>query len=255
MTAEQNVEFGLRIGHTGSRYPHRLSGGMHQRVALVIEPRVLLLDEPLPALDVKVRVQPREETAIQLELGITTLYVTHDREGALSVSDRAAVVSGGHIEQIGTPTQMGTEPATPFVAEFIGTMNRLQAIVTDGVGGSVDHAGVLLRLHEAKGRSSGERVLVLVRPELLELAAGTNGTAPRRQRCRRRGDQPHLPRFCRAFEGERPERRANRRHAGATGRGPAGREPGRRARTRRGHRLLTLPAEAAGTVAPAADGR
>ena len=103
---------------------------MQQRVALAralaIEPKVLLLDEPLSALDAKVRVQLREEIRrIQLELGITTLYVTHDQEEALSISDRVAVMWNGKIEQIGSPAEMYGSPATPFVAEFIGTMNRL----------------------------------------------------------------------------------------------------------------------------------
>jgi len=140
MTAEQNVEYGLRIrrqaksdrrarvaellelvglGHATKRYPHQLSGGMQQRVALAralaIEPKVLLLDEPLSALDAKVRVQLREEIRrIQLELGITTLYVTHDQEEALSISDRVAVMWNGRIEQIGSPADMYGSPATPF---------------------------------------------------------------------------------------------------------------------------------------------
>ena len=173
MTARQNVEFGLKIrgkhkqdrgqrvdellelvglGHAATRYPHQLSGGMQQRVALAralaIEPRVLLLDEPLSALDAKVRVQLREEIRrIQLELGITTLYVTHDQEEALAVSDHVAVMYGGVIEQMGTPAEMYTAPATPFVAEFIGTMNRLDAVVIDGATGEVEHVG-----HPAPGR-------------------------------------------------------------------------------------------------------
>jgi putative spermidine/putrescine transport system ATP-binding protein len=201
MTARQNVEFGLRIrgrdktdrrkrvddllelvglGHAGDRYPHQLSGGMQQRVALAralaIEPRVLLLDEPLSALDAKVRVQLREEIRrIQLELGITTLYVTHDQEEALAVSDHVAVMYGGVIEQMGTPSEMYTSPATPFVAEFIGTMNRLDSRVVDGATGEVDHAGVRLRVDAARGRQNGERVLVLIRPEALELEAAGNG--------------------------------------------------------------------------------
>jgi putative spermidine/putrescine transport system ATP-binding protein len=202
MTASQNVEFGLRIrgrdrvgrrkrvaellelvglGHAGGRYPHQLSGGMQQRVALAralaIEPRVLLLDEPLSALDAKVRVQLREEIRrIQLELGITTLYVTHDQEEALSVSDHVAVMYGGRIEQMGTPSEMYGSPATPFVAEFIGTMNRLEATVVDGARGEVDHKGARLTVPAAEGLSHGERVLVLVRPETLELEpVGENG--------------------------------------------------------------------------------
>jgi putative spermidine/putrescine transport system ATP-binding protein len=197
MTAAQNVEFGLKIrrrpggdrrkrveellelvglGHAGSRYPWQLSGGMQQRVALAralaIEPRVLLLDEPLSALDAKVRVQLREEIRrIQLELGITTLYVTHDQEEALSVSDHVAVMYGGRIEQMGTPAEMYSAPATPFVAEFIGTMNRLEATVVDGSSGEVEHGGVRLVLESARGRERGERVLVLVRPEALEVEA------------------------------------------------------------------------------------
>jgi putative spermidine/putrescine transport system ATP-binding protein len=204
MTATQNVEFGLKIrgrakddrrkrvvellelvglGHAADRYPHQLSGGMQQRVslarALAIEPRVLLLDEPLSALDAKVRVQLREEIRrIQLELGITTLYVTHDQEEALAVSDHVAVMYGGVIEQMGTPAEMYTAPATPFVAEFIGTMNRLDSTVVDGSTGDVEHAGMRLRVDAARGRRNGERVLVLIRPESLELEAATNGSPP-----------------------------------------------------------------------------
>jgi putative spermidine/putrescine transport system ATP-binding protein len=202
MTARQNVEFGLRIrgkdrsargskagelldlvglSHAGDRFPHQLSGGMQQRVALAralaIEPRVLLLDEPLSALDAKVRVQLREEIRrIQLELGITTLYVTHDQEEALAISDYVAVMYGGVIEQMGPPAEMYTAPATPFVAEFIGTMNRLEARIVDSAAGEVEHAGLRFQFEAARGRTAGERVLVLIRPESLEVsAAGGNG--------------------------------------------------------------------------------
>src|SRR6266702_5594706 len=203
MTARDNVAFGLRIrgrkradrdgrvdellelvglGHAGDRYPHQLSGGMQQRVALAralaIEPRVLLLDEPLSALDAKVRVQLREEIRrIQLELGITTLYVTHDQEEALAVSDHVAVMWGGRIEQMGKPAVLYSVRPTPFVAEFIGTMNRLEAIVVDGERGEVAHGETRLPVDAARGRSSGERVLVLIRPESLELEASTDGGA------------------------------------------------------------------------------
>jgi putative spermidine/putrescine transport system ATP-binding protein len=199
MTARQNVEYGLKIrgkdktlrrtrvqellelvglGHAADRYPHQLSGGMQQRVALAralaIEPRVLLLDEPLSALDAKVRVQLREEIRrIQLELGITTLYVTHDQEEALSVSDHVAVMYGGRIEQMGSPAEMYSAPATPFVAEFIGTMNRLEGTVVDG---GVEHGGTTLRIDEARNRTNGERVLVLVRPETVAVGPA-NGNA------------------------------------------------------------------------------
>jgi putative spermidine/putrescine transport system ATP-binding protein len=130
---------------------------------------VLLLDEPLSALDAKVRVQLREEIRrIQLELGITTLYVTHDQEEALAVSDHVAVMYRGRIEQIGPPAEMYSRPATPFVAEFIGTMNRLEATIADS--GTVEYGGVTLSVEAARGRTRGERVLVLIRPETVELS-------------------------------------------------------------------------------------
>ena len=179
MTAEQNVEYGLKIrkkpkdgrrsqvrelldlvglADAGKRYPHQLSGGMQQRVALAralaIQPSVLLLDEPLSALDAKVRVQLREEIRrIQLELGITTIYVTHDQEEALSISDRVAVMYGGKIEQVGAPAEMYGHPATPFVAEFIGTMNRLIATVVKD--GWIDYDGLHLRVDAAQGLPAG----------------------------------------------------------------------------------------------------
>ena len=194
MTAEQNVEYGLKIrkqpkagrrarvsellelvglADAGKRYPHQLSGGMQQRVALAralaIEPSVLLLDEPLSALDAKVRVQLREEIRrIQLELGITTIYVTHDQEEALSISDRVAVMWNGKIEQIGSPAEMYGSPATPFVAEFIGTMNRLPSTVTDD--GAIDYEGLRLPVDAAQGLPRGERVLCLLRPETVDVA-------------------------------------------------------------------------------------
>jgi putative spermidine/putrescine transport system ATP-binding protein len=151
---------------------------MQQRVALAralaIEPRVLLLDEPLSALDAKVRVQLREEIRrIQLELGITTLYVTHDQEEALSVSDHVAVMYGGRIEQMGSPAEMYSSPATPFVAEFIGTMNRLEGTIVDG---GVDHGGKMLTIEGAGSRPKGQRVLVLVRPETVDVVQA-NGAA------------------------------------------------------------------------------
>ena len=200
MSAEKNVEYGLKIrslgradrrkkvaellelvglSHAGKRYPHQLSGGMQQRVALArslaIEPRVLLLDEPLSALDAKVRVQLREEIRrIQTQLGITTIYVTHDQEEALSVSDRVAVMYGGRIEQVGTPAEMYGSPATPFVAEFIGTMNRLEGTVAGP--GEVECGGIRLRVDAAQGRRSGEKVLVLVRPEVVEVESANGGS-------------------------------------------------------------------------------
>jgi putative spermidine/putrescine transport system ATP-binding protein len=200
MTARQNVAFGLRIrgqrrderdkrvlelldlvglSHAVDRYPHQLSGGMQQRVALAralaIQPRVLLLDEPLSALDAKVRVQLREEIRrIQLELGITTLYVTHDQEEALSVSDHVAVMYRGRIEQMGSPAEMYSAPATPFVAEFIGTMNRLEGTVVDG---GVEHGGKTLQIEAARQRPRGDRVLVLIRPETVEVDRANGASA------------------------------------------------------------------------------
>ena len=195
MTAEENVEFGLRIRKVPPaerrrrvdelfalvgleaarrRYPHQLSGGQQQRVALAralaIEPRVLLLDEPLSALDARVRVQLREEIRrIQSRLGITTLYVTHDQEEALSISDRVAVMAAGRIEQVGTAPEIYGAPATPFVAEFVGTMNRLPGQVADGRHGLVACGGTRLVVAAARGQRDGVRVLVLIRPEALEV--------------------------------------------------------------------------------------
>jgi putative spermidine/putrescine transport system ATP-binding protein len=202
MNAEQNVEYGLKIrrrakgdrrkrvvellelvglGQAAKRYPHQLSGGMQQRVALAralaIEPRVLLLDEPLSALDAKVRVQLREEIRrIQLELGITTIYVTHDQEEALAISDRVAVLHDGRIEQVGTPVEMYGDPATPFVAEFIGTMNRLASTIADD--GVVEYAGQRLHVDAARGLPRGERVLLLIRPETVEVTSVGDGPVP-----------------------------------------------------------------------------
>lgn len=204
MTAQENVAFGLQlrkvplaeqarrlgelfelIGLTAARrrYAHQLSGGQQQRVALAralaIEPRVLLLDEPLSALDARVRVQLREEIRrIQTKLGITTLYVTHDQEEALSISDRIAVMSAGRIEQVGTAAEIYGLPATPFVAEFVGTMNRLEAIVLDGRGGLVEYRNLRLGMAAAAGRRPGTRVLVLVRPESLEVETSSSDRDP-----------------------------------------------------------------------------
>ena len=156
---------------------------MQQRVALAralaIEPRVLLLDEPLSALDAKVRVQLREEIRrIQLELGITTLYVTHDQEEALAISDHVAVMYQGRIEQMGTPAQMYGAPATPVrrgvhrddePARVEGASTRARARCSTVTRGSTSRRHAAARV--------GERVLVLVRPEILQLEAATDGAA------------------------------------------------------------------------------
>jgi putative spermidine/putrescine transport system ATP-binding protein len=158
MTVAQNVAFGLQmrkvaradstrrvqealelvgLGHLGERFAHQLSGGQQQRVALaralVTRPRVLLLDEPLSALDAKVRVQLRDEIRkIQQETGITAVFVTHDQEEALAVADRVAVMNAGSIEQIGTPEDLYLRPATEFVAGFVGLSNRLEGVLEHG---------------------------------------------------------------------------------------------------------------------------
>src|ERR1700735_2570270 len=171
MTVQQNVAFGLRLRRVAAadrsrkalemlelvglstqadRYPHQISGGQQQRVALAralaIEPQVLLLDEPLSALDAKVRAQLRDQIRrIQLEVGITTLFVTHDQEEALAIADRVGVMRDGHLEQLAPPTEVYSRPATAFVAEFVGLSNRLAGEVRDG---SVTVRGCTLPLVE-----------------------------------------------------------------------------------------------------------
>jgi putative spermidine/putrescine transport system ATP-binding protein len=122
----------VRLGKLSARYPKQLSGGQQQRVALaralVYEPRVLLLDEPLSNLDAKLRVEMRAEIRqLQRQLGVTALYVTHDQEEALSVSDRVMVINQGHIEQLSTPWELYNQPRTAFVASFVGTSNLIPA--------------------------------------------------------------------------------------------------------------------------------
>ncbi|KQX05258.1 MULTISPECIES: ABC transporter ATP-binding protein [unclassified Leifsonia] len=161
------------LGHLADRYPHQLSGGQQQRVALaralVTEPRVLLLDEPLSALDAKVRVQLRDEIRrIQLRLGITTVFVTHDQEEALAVSDRIAVMDAGGIEQVGTPEELYLRPASPVVAAFVG----LSSVVPGTVMGDRVHAvGTDLPLTRAHADGPVE---VFIRPESVSLT-GSDG--------------------------------------------------------------------------------
>ena len=152
------------LGAFADRFPHELSGGQQQRVALaralVTEPRVLLLDEPLSALDAKVRVQLRDEIRrIQLRLGITTVFVTHDQEEALAVSDRIAVMSAGRIEQIGTPEDLYLRPATPAVAAFVGVSSLVPGVVD---GNEVVVWGQSLPLQAAAPDGHAD---VFVRPE------------------------------------------------------------------------------------------
>jgi putative spermidine/putrescine transport system ATP-binding protein len=198
MTARQNVAFGLRLRRAGSaqreqramemldlvglatqadRYPHQLSGGQQQRVALAralaIEPQVLLLDEPLSALDAKVRAQLRDQIRrIQLEVGITTLFVTHDQEEALAISDRVGVMQNGRIEQLAPPTEVYSRPATAFVAEFVGLTNRLAGTVS---GSSVTVRGRDLPLVEES--TPPGPAIALVRPEAVTLASDSSAEA------------------------------------------------------------------------------
>jgi len=157
------------------RWPHQLSGGQLQRVAIaravVIEPHVLLLDEPLSNLDAKLRVEMRAEIRrLQRALGITVIYVTHDQEEALSMSDRIAVMRSGRVEQIAEPQSIYERPATPFVAKFVGTTNLLSGEVTrrNGETAEIVIDGTSLRIRTAVGRV-GERVELSMRPEALRL--------------------------------------------------------------------------------------
>ncbi|TDL45351.1 ABC transporter ATP-binding protein [Microbacterium oleivorans] len=162
------------LDHLADRYPHQLSGGQQQRVALaralVTEPRVLLLDEPLSALDAKVRVQLRDEIRrIQLRLGTTTVFVTHDQEEALAVSDRIAVMDAGRIEQIGSPEELYRRPATPRVAAFIGLSSSVPGVAR---GGTVMVWGAEVPAQSAV--PDGD-VDVLLRPEHVLLVGAGSG--------------------------------------------------------------------------------
>jgi putative spermidine/putrescine transport system ATP-binding protein len=161
------------VGLSGfaERFAHQLSGGQQQRVALAralaIQPKVLLLDEPLSALDAKVRARLRDEIRrVQLEVGITTLFVTHDQEEALAIADRVGVMHSGRIEQLGPPTTIYSRPATPFVAEFVGLTNRLSGVVR---GGTVEVRGARLPLVQPDA-ADGPAV-ALVRPEAVSIAS------------------------------------------------------------------------------------
>jgi spermidine/putrescine ABC transporter ATP-binding subunit len=198
MTVYDNVAFGLRMRGTGDadvrrrvhqaldqvhlaglgdRYPRQLSGGQQQRVALaraiVTEPTVLLLDEPLSNLDLKLREAMRLELkALQHRLGLTTIYVTHDQSEALVMSDRIVVMNRGRVEQIGTPLDIYEHPATPFVADFIGTMNSFP--VTPAAGAPAGGLEVVtaggLRLRLLPQPVGATRLLVAIRPEKCRVA-------------------------------------------------------------------------------------
>jgi putative spermidine/putrescine transport system ATP-binding protein len=199
MTVAQNIGFGLSVRKEtkamiaqrvdemislinlekhATKYPYQLSGGQQQRVslarALAIHPQVLLLDEPLSALDAKIRVSLRAEIrAIQKKLGITAIFVTHDQEEALSISDRIVVMYEGRIEQVGTPFQIYNFPETNFVASFVGTLNTTDAEIVDPQKGLLSMDGIQFQTsqEEMKGRSKGDRVRMSIRPERLSFAA------------------------------------------------------------------------------------
>lgn len=197
MTARENVEYGLRMKahrtpsaerakraaellelvglstHT-NHYPHQMSGGQQQRVALAralaIQPKVLLLDEPLSALDAKVRTQLREEIRrIQLEVGTTTVFVTHDQEEALGVADRVGVMRQGVLEQIATPSELYERPQSAFVAEFVGLTNPISATVS---AGNAEVLGV--RVPVVKGSIESGKGLALIRPEWFHVEASSS---------------------------------------------------------------------------------
>jgi len=163
------------------KHPHQLSGGQQQRVALARalapEPRMLLLDEPLSALDAKIRVELRAEIRrIQRELQITTVYVTHDQEEALSISDRVVVMNAGRMEQVGQPFEIYNFPRTEFVAGFVGTLNQLRVTVVEAASGRVAFADQSFLTSGPLEAGKGETVLAMLRPEELHfgVAPGEN---------------------------------------------------------------------------------
>ncbi|MCB1388662.1 MAG: ABC transporter ATP-binding protein [Rhodobacteraceae bacterium] len=195
LTVAENVGFGLKVAGVGraesaarvaemlaliglpdlgGRYPFQLSGGQQQRVALARalapRPQVLLLDEPLSALDAKIRVSLRNEIReIQQRLGITTIFVTHDQEEALSISDRIVVMNGGIAEQTGRPFDIYNRPNTRFVANFVGTLSMLEGVLRDPSSGRVDLAGTEIALGRPVDRPAGAAVTLALRPEAVHL--------------------------------------------------------------------------------------
>ena len=200
MSARENVEYGLtlrahktpgdkRKSRSGellelvglsthaNHYPYQLSGGQQQRVALAralaISPKVLLLDEPLSALDAKVRTQLREEIRrIQMELGTTTLFVTHDQEEALSIADRVGVMRNGQLEQIAAPAELYDRPKTAFVAEFVGLTNPISGTIS---GGAIEILGGVVQT--LPGSITSGVGIALVRPESINVVASNSGNA------------------------------------------------------------------------------
>jgi putative spermidine/putrescine transport system ATP-binding protein len=210
MTVAQNVAFGLRLRKVGkeesaarvaealravrlegfgNRRPAELSGGQQQRVAIaraiVIEPEILLLDEPLSNLDARLRDEMRFEIRdIQSRTGITTLFVTHDQQEALTMCDRIAVMNGGRLEQIGTPVEVYDEAATPFVAGFIGRANSVSATLNLGAGAPrLEHEGQVLPAPSVEelptGAAEGAKMCAMVRPHAIQLAGANGGLTAR----------------------------------------------------------------------------
>jgi putative spermidine/putrescine transport system ATP-binding protein len=202
MTVFDNVAFGLKVAgmakpeietrvkemlklihleHLADRYPYQMSGGQQQRVALARalapKPQVLLLDEPLSALDAKIRVSLREEIRqIQRQLGITTVFVTHDQEEALSISDRIVVMNAGRADQIGTPSDIYNRPATRFVASFVGTLNMIDAVVADPAANTVHIGENLVTLRESiSALKGGDKLSIALRPEAGSLSESAKG--------------------------------------------------------------------------------
>ncbi|WP_028217278.1 ABC transporter ATP-binding protein [Paraburkholderia oxyphila] len=202
MTVADNIGFGLRVARRpqeeirrrveemleliklptlGERYPWQLSGGQQQRVALAralaSKPQVLLLDEPLSALDAKIRISLRQDIrALQRELGITSIFVTHDQEEALSISDRIAVMNEGRVQQIGTPLEIYNYPRTRFVASFVGTLNILSGHVVDPASGKMAVDGQeLVTAHELPSGDTGKKRLLALRPEAIVLESPAPG--------------------------------------------------------------------------------
>ena len=202
MTAAENIQFGLKVAgqrpevmqqrvaemlelihlpDIAKRYPHQLSGGQQQRVALAralaFQPQVLLMDEPLSALDAKIRVNLRQEIrSIQRKLGITAIYVTHDQEEALSISDRVVVMNKGKAEQIGTPTEIYNTPQTKFVASFVGTLNVLQAQIVDQANNVLAVDDQQVRVEQLTTPEPGAQLSMALRPEAITLHhASSNG--------------------------------------------------------------------------------
>ncbi|MDH5356134.1 MAG: putative 2-aminoethylphosphonate ABC transporter ATP-binding protein [Gammaproteobacteria bacterium] len=197
LTVEKNIAFGLEnekanqshiqkrvtelldlvgLPDQGKKYPAQLSGGQQQRIALAralaTSPGLLLLDEPLSALDAKVRTHLRHEMkALQRRLGVTTIMVTHDQEEALTMADRIVVMNQGVIEQVGTPTEIYREPSTLFVADFIGAMNQMSAKVTEANRVSIGGIHLETRVHQY---GNGESVTVAIRPEDIIPAVESN---------------------------------------------------------------------------------